>query len=121
MQQGLGLAILLITHDLGVVAEMCRTIAVMYAGRIVERGSAVEILAHPHHPYTEGLINALPRRARKGERLASIPGLVPAPGQRGQGCNFAGRCPRVKERCRSEAPPLAPIGTRDVACWYPLP
>ena len=83
LQRELGLAILLITHDLGMVAEMCETIAVMYAGRIVETGPTAEIFARPRHPYTDGLLNSSPRRARKGERLPSIPGLVPPPGARG--------------------------------------
>ena len=95
LQRDLGLSILLITHDLGIVAEMCRNMVVMYAGRIVESGPSAEIFASPRHPYTAGLINSSPRHARKGERLPTIPGLVPPPGQRGTGCNFADRCPRV--------------------------
>jgi oligopeptide/dipeptide ABC transporter ATP-binding protein len=121
LQRDLGLSILLITHDLGIVAEMCRNMVVMYAGRIVESGPSAEILAGPRHPYTAGLINSSPRHARKGERLPSIPGLVPPPGQRGRGCNFADRCPRVQEKCHSEAPPLAPVSGRLVACWNPVP
>jgi oligopeptide/dipeptide ABC transporter ATP-binding protein len=121
LQRDLGLSILLITHDLGIVAEMCRNMVVMYAGRIVENGLASEIFAHPRHPYTDGLIRSSPRRAKKGERLLSIPGLVPSPGQRGRGCSFADRCPRIMDRCRSEVPPLAPIAGRAAACWNPMP
>ena len=121
LQRDLGLSILLITHDLGVVAEMCRTMVVMYAGRIVESGPSAEVFARPRHPYTAGLINSSPRHARKGERLPTISGLVPPPGQRGIGCNFADRCPRVLEKCRIEAPPLAPISGRLAACWNPVP
>jgi oligopeptide/dipeptide ABC transporter ATP-binding protein len=121
LQRDLGLSILLITHDLGIVAEICRTMVVMYAGRIVESGPSAEIFASPRHPYTAGLINSSPRRAIKGKRLPTISGLVPPPGQRGIGCNFADRCPRVLERCRVEAPPLAPISGRLAACWNPVP
>jgi oligopeptide/dipeptide ABC transporter ATP-binding protein len=121
LQRELGLSILLITHDLGIVAEMCRTMVVMYAGRVVESGPSAEIFARPRHPYTAGLISSSPRHVRKGERLPSIPGLVPPPGKRGIGCNFADRCPRTLEKCRIEAPPLAPISGRLAACWNPLP
>jgi oligopeptide/dipeptide ABC transporter ATP-binding protein len=121
LQRELGLAILLITHDLGMVAEMCRTICVMYAGRIVESGPANEILQAPRHPYTAGLLNSSPRRARKGERLSSIPGLVPPPGMRGTGCSFAERCNRALGRCRSDQPPLTGDGGSTAACWNPLP
>ena len=121
LQKELGLAILLITHDLGMVAEMCETIAVMYAGRIAETGPTAEIFAKPRHPYTHGLLNSSPRRAKKGERLPSIPGLVPPPGARGVGCSFAARCPRALERCRVEFPPLAREGRAAAACWNPVP
>ena len=121
LQKELGLAVLLITHDLGMVAEMCETIAVMYAGRIVETGRTVDVFANPHHPYTYGLLTSSPRRARKGERLPSIPGLVPPPGARGQGCSFAARCPNVLERCRIDAPPLIALGKDAAACWNPVP
>lgn len=121
LQKELGLAVLLITHDLGMVAEMCETIAVMYAGRIVETGRTVDVFARPHHPYTHGLLNSSPRRAKKGERLPSIPGLVPPPGARGQGCSFAARCPNALGRCRTEAPPLIPQGNDAAACWNPMP
>ena len=121
LQKELGLAVLLITHDLGMVAEMCETIAVMYAGRIVETGRTKDVFANPHHPYTFGLLNSSPRRAKKGERLPSIPGLVPPPGARGQGCSFAARCPNVLERCRAEAPPLIAMGSDAAACWNPVP
>ena len=121
LQRELGLAILLITHDLGMVAEMCRAIAVMYAGRIVEKGPADQILAAARHPYTAGLLQSSPRLARKGDRLPSIPGLVPPPGRRGIGCSFADRCLRVTDRCRVEFPPLAAARTHSVACWNPMP
>ena len=121
LQRDLGLSILLITHDLGIVAEMCRTMVVMYAGRIVESGPSAEIFANPRHPYTAGLLSSSPRLARRGKRLPSIPGLVPPPGQRGIGCNFADRCPRVQEKCRRVTPALATVSGRIVACWNPVP
>jgi len=117
LQRDLRLSVLLITHDLAVVAEMCCGIAVMYAGRIVERGTVAQVFADPRHPYTAGLLKSSPRNARKGERLASIPGTVPQPGFRSDGCNFAPRCPRAQDKCRAQAPVLE----RGVACWYPLP
>ncbi len=121
LQSDLGLAIMLITHDLGMVAEMSRNIAVMYAGRIVETGTAGAILGKPRHPYTAGLLNSSPRRAKKGERLPSIPGLVPPPGRRGIGCSFADRCDRVTGRCRIELPQLMQMGSQAAACWNPVP
>jgi oligopeptide/dipeptide ABC transporter ATP-binding protein len=120
LQKEMNLAILLITHDLGMVAEMCETIAVMYAGRIVEMGATAEVFARPRHPYTHGLLNSSPRRARKGERLLSIPGLVPSPGARGSGCSFAARCDRATARCHAERPSLAATGGA-AACWNPMP
>ena len=120
LQKDLGLAILLITHDLGMVAELCRTIAVMYAGRIVETGPASAVFKGPRHPYTAGLLASSPRRVSKGERLPSIPGLVPPPGLRGIGCSFADRCSRVTERCRTELPRLAAVESHAAACWNPV-
>jgi oligopeptide/dipeptide ABC transporter ATP-binding protein len=121
LQKDLGLAILLITHDLGIVAEMCRNMIVMYAGRIVESGPAAKIFRRPKHPYTDGLIRSSPRRTEKGTRLFSIPGLVPSPGRRGRGCSFAERCPCVVEKCRAEVPVLASDTRHAFACWNPLP
>jgi oligopeptide/dipeptide ABC transporter ATP-binding protein len=121
LQQELGLAILLITHDLGMVAEMSQRIAVMYAGRIVETGPAAQVFADPRHPYTAGLLRSSPRIAPRGQRLPSIPGLVPPPGRRGIGCSFAERCGRASERCRGEIPALGEAGGRQAACWNPLP
>ena len=106
LQAEFRLSILLITHDLGVVAEMCSKVAVMYAGRIVEKGRAAELFSRPHHPYTAGLLAAAPRRARKGERLITIPGVVPPPGTLRAGCAFTPRCPRAIGRCTQEVPPL---------------
>ena len=121
IQSELGLAILLITHDLGVVAELCEEVAVMYAGRIVEAGKAADVLARPRHPYTAGLLNSSPRKAQRGQRLTTIPGTVPPPGSRGAGCSFAGRCSRAQPRCTSERPDLTLIGGHFTACWNPVP
>ena len=122
LKRELGMALLLITHDLGVVAEMCDAVAVMYAGRIVERAGAEALFRHPRHPYTHGLLAARPRLVPKGGKLPTIAGTVPPPGRRGIGCSFADRCPRVLARCRSERPELAPAGEGQwAACWNPVP
>ncbi len=121
LQKEFGLAILLITHDLGVVAEMCEEVAVMYAGRIVEAGKASEVLARPRHPYTTGLLNSSPRKAVRGQRLTTIAGTVPPPSERGVGCSFAGRCDRALPRCTSERPALVTIDGHLSACWNPAP
>jgi len=121
LQNELGLSVLLITHDLGVVAEMCDNIAVMYAGRIVETGPAAAVLGGPRHPYTSGLLHSSPRGARRGRPLPTIAGTVPPPDARNAGCSFAGRCPRADQRCRSERPTDREVSAgRRVACWNPL-
>ena len=146
MRESSGSALLMITHDLEVVARSADDMAVMYAGRIVESGAVAEIMSGPLHPYTAGLIASRPRlsgvdgqagmdanaRARlaeavaraRHERLASIPGTVPPPLDRPQGCAFSNRCPRVMERCRLEMPELKPLGPasssgsmRACRCW----
>jgi len=122
LQREMGMAILMITHDLGVVAEFCDQVVVMYAGRVVERAAVAALFARPRHPYTAGLLAATPRLAPRGGKLPTIPGMVPPPGERGAGCSFAGRCPRVLDRCRAERPPLAPLGPGHLAaCWNPQP
>ncbi len=118
----MGMALLLITHDLGVVAEMCDQVVVMYAGRIVEQAPAKELFRHPRHPYTAGLLAAMPRLTPKGGKLPSIPGTVPPPGKRGVGCSFAERCPRVQQHCHVERPALPAAGDSHIAaCWNPVP
>jgi len=122
LQHDMGMAILLITHDLGVVAEMCEEVFVMYAGRIVERAAVAELFKTPRHPYTAGLLAASPRRTARGTRLVTIPGMVPAPDKRGSGCSFADRCARVMDRCRTERPPLSAVANGHLAaCWNPVP
>jgi peptide/nickel transport system ATP-binding protein len=122
LQRELGMAILLITHDLGVIAEFAREVVVMYAGRIVEKAAVGPLFAHPRHPYTAGLLASIPRIADGRTRLPSIPGMVPQPTERGDYCSFAARCPRALDICRAERPPLAPLADGHLAaCWNPQP
>jgi peptide/nickel transport system ATP-binding protein len=120
LQHELGMSVLLITHDLGVVAETCDEVAVMYAGRIVERASAETLFAAPRHHYTAGLIRSIASGEPGIDRLVEIPGMVPALHELPKGCKFADRCPRVEERCRAEEPALVPLGASYVRCHFPL-
>lgn len=118
LQDRTGTSIMLITHDLGVVAETCQQVVVMYAGSVIERGEVGQIFADPQHPYTIGLMAAVPRLDTDRGRLATIPGAVPAPWQHIPGCRFASRCPLADRRCIEEPPPLSAISHgHDVACW----
>uniref|UniRef100_UPI00355842A0 ABC transporter ATP-binding protein n=1 Tax=Alicyclobacillus tolerans TaxID=90970 RepID=UPI00355842A0 len=114
-----GTSILLITHDLGVVAEMCDRVAVMYAGQIVEHGTVDDIFFRPQHPYTRGLLNAIPRiDADSKQRLKPIEGNVPSLTRMPKGCRFSPRCPFVMDRCKTKSPPL--LGVDDAhssRCW----
>ena len=113
-----GSAILLITHDLGVVAEMCDSVAVMYAGRIVEQASTTELFTNPKHPYTQGLLASIPRLGKKQDRLHVITGSVPNPLALPPGCAFRPRCPVKAPRSESEIPALKAVGAEHlVACW----
>jgi len=117
-EQNMGM--LLITHDLGVVAEMCDRVVVMYAGRVVEEASVTELFENPQHPYTKGLIASVPKLRQKVHRLESIPGNVPDLRNMPQGCKFAPRCPYVMERCLSQEPQLLPVANeadRKSRCW----
>jgi oligopeptide transport system ATP-binding protein len=110
-------AILLITHDIGIAAEMCTEIVVMYGGRVMEQGAAAQIINDPQHPYTDGLLASMPTRVEKGERLRPIPGTVPNPLAMPPGCPFAPRCPRAMDVC-STMPALTTLGDgRRIACW----
>jgi peptide/nickel transport system ATP-binding protein len=104
-----GAAIILITHDLGVVAEICDEVAVMYAGEIVERASVDELFANPQHPYTVGLLGSIPRLGRQTSHLATIEGMVPNMANPPPGCRFAARCPFAKSTCVAAPPPLASL------------
>lgn len=106
LNEKLDTAIVMITHDLGVVAEVCERVIVMYAGKIVEEAPVEEIFKHPKHPYTQGLLQSVPDVREKKERLYSIPGNVPKPGSIKTGCRFAARCEFVHDRCMTESPPL---------------
>ncbi|KIL40094.1 peptide ABC transporter ATP-binding protein [Gordoniibacillus kamchatkensis] len=101
-----GTAIMLITHDLGVVAEMCSRVAVMYAGKVVEEGPVKDIFRDPRHPYTKGLIRSIPRMDIEQKQLYSIPGNVPSPGSITQGCRFAPRCEHAMDKCHELMPEL---------------
>src|SRR5688572_4901938 len=114
LRREFGMAVLLITHDLGVVAEVADRVAVMYGGRIVEHAPVREIFARPLHPYTQGLMNAIPRLGKAQTRLAVIPGTVPNPSALPPGCPFHPRCPLADDRCRAELPPLLADGGSDV-------
>jgi oligopeptide/dipeptide ABC transporter ATP-binding protein len=118
LRDQLGTAILLITHDLGVVNELSDRVAVMYAGRIVEEGSRSEVLGAARHPYTQGLLRSIPALARRGEPLAEIPGTVPAPGEWPLGCRFQTRCPLVFDVCGQEVPGAAQVGPGHFACCH---
>jgi oligopeptide/dipeptide ABC transporter ATP-binding protein len=118
LQARLGSAILLITHDLGVVAEMCSSVAVMYAGRIVEQAPTTELFGNPKHPYTQGLLASIPRLGKKQERLHVITGSIPNPLALPPGCAFRPRCPVKAPRSDREVPALKPVGEDHlVACW----
>ncbi|MGE4232807.1 MAG: ABC transporter ATP-binding protein [Bacteriovoracia bacterium] len=117
LQQKLGMAILLITHDLGVVAENADEVAVMYAGRVVESGAVREVFSHPRHPYTIGLLDSIPKG--KG-RLTPIQGVVPSLDQLPAGCRFEPRCPHRRAECKTVDPTPRQIGTQKVACLVDL-
>ncbi|MGX7672638.1 ABC transporter ATP-binding protein [Plantactinospora sp. DSM 117369] len=119
IQRDSGMALLLITHDLGVVAEVADDVAVMYAGRIVERATVQQIFAGPAHPYTEGLLASMPRIDRRDEELYAIPGAPPNPARLPSGCPFHLRCPRADDVCRATLPALEPLPEgRASACHH---
>lgn len=119
MRQDSGTAIMLITHDLGVIAEMADKVIVMYAGQVVEEADVFTLFDHPKHPYTIGLMESIPHlEYEEDQRLASIPGTVPSLHRMPKGCRFHTRCEHVSERCKSEQPPLFASGEgHQVRCW----
>jgi oligopeptide/dipeptide ABC transporter ATP-binding protein len=110
-------AVLLITHDIGVVVELCEQVVVMYGGRIMERGSVGQVTDDPKHPYTRALLASMPSRAERGQRLSAIGGAVPNPLQMPSGCPFRPRCPDAREECARDPGPRDPGDGRMVACW----
>ncbi len=112
-----GAAVMLVTHDMGVIAEACDRVAVMYAGRVVEIGPVAQVIHHPAHPYTVGLMGSIPSMDSERERLMQIDGAMPRLNAIPAGCAFNPRCPRVMDRCRTQRPDLLPAGATRAACW----
>ncbi len=121
LQKQLGMGLILITHDLGVIAEACKRVVVMYCGKIIEIADTKALFAAPRHPYTRGLLDSIPRvRESKVEKLPTIQGMVPDLASLPKGCRFADRCPKVQPKCREQEPPLESAGeNRQVACYFP--
>ena len=118
MNEELHSSVLFITHDLGVVSELCDTVIVMYTGHIVEQAPAGELFRDPKHPYTIGLLNAIPVITKDRKPLSTIEGMVPNPTERIKGCSFWPRCPHATERCRTVSPPMKQLSEeRKVRCW----
>ena len=118
LKQKTGTSILFITHDLGVVAEVCDDVVVMYSGRVVEKGDVRSIFASPSHPYTKGLLASIPKLGECAEELESIPGNVPNPKYMPQGCKFAPRCSCAFDKCREEEPGFYDVGEGHMSrCW----
>ena len=111
-------SILLISHDLGVIADVADRVIVMYCGRVVEMADIDDLFDRPAHPYTEGLLNSIPSRSIGLDRLYQIPGAPPAPSERGPGCAFYPRCPKRMAICLERSPPLLPVSeTQQAACF----
>lgn len=118
LQKDLGMAILLITHNLGVVAQFSQEVIVMYASKIAERAEVKTLFQHPSHPYTRALLKSLPRPGERQGRLEAIPGTVPSPLQYPTGCHFSSRCADVLEHCPTQPPPTVMVGeSHEAVCW----
>lgn len=118
LNQEMNTSVVFITHDLGVVSELCDTVIVMYNGHIVEKAPTADIFREPLHPYTQGLLSAIPRITKERKPLSTIEGMVPNPVERIKGCRFWPRCPKACDRCRKEEPPVFSAGEdRQVRCW----
>ena len=111
-------ALMMVTHNLGVVAELCDEIVVMYAGRVVERGTLIDIFDNPRHPYTQGLMAAIPTLSSDKGELFTIAGTVPSASDFPKGCRFAPRCNQAKPECMNEVPPVKAVNEKHyVQCW----
>ena len=119
LQKEEGMAMILITHDMGVIAETAQRVVVQYAGQQVERQTVDQLFESPHHPYTSALLDAIPERAT-GNRLPTIPGVVPGQGDRPNGCLFNPRCPKADDVCRTVFPPRQPAALGEALCHYPM-
>jgi oligopeptide/dipeptide ABC transporter ATP-binding protein len=121
LQRELGMSLIFITHDFGIVANMCDRVSVMYAGQIVENAPVRDIFYEPAHHYTASLLKAVPKLETKVDRLISIPGQPPRLDRVPEGCRFAPRCEASQDKCQRDEPPLSPLEDgHDVKCWYPL-
>lgn len=119
LQKELGMAILFITHDLGVVAEVCDYVLVMYAGKIIESGKVSDLFKSPRHPYTKGLLASIPRLGKRQATLPAIGGVIPSLAELPKGCRFSNRCPYAKDLCHQKEPVLEELPEgRNVACWF---
>lgn len=118
LNESMGTSVVFITHDLGVISELCDSVLVMYTGHIVEQAPVSELFANPKHPYTQGLMDAIPRITKDREPLKTIKGMVPNPTERIEGCSFWPRCPYAEEKCKKEVPPMFELsGERKVRCF----
>jgi dipeptide transport system ATP-binding protein len=120
LQKAHNMALILITHDLAVVAEVAQRVAVMYAGQVVEQGAVDRLFAAPTHPYTHALLQSVPEHSRGARRLNTLPGIVPGQHDRPVGCLLSPRCPRVQDRCRSERPALVGVQGMLTRCFSPM-
>jgi dipeptide transport system ATP-binding protein len=120
LQKSQNMALVMITHDLAVVAETAQHVAVMYAGQVMETGPVPGLFEAPAHPYTEALLASIPEHCIGESRLSTLPGIVPGQYDRPSGCLLSPRCPYVQARCRSERPQLTPYGNGKVRCFYPI-
>lgn len=121
LQEKYSTSLLMITHNLGIISELCQRVAVMYAGRIIESGTVAQVFARPAHPYTMGLLNALPKLTGPRERLTAIPGRVADPQNLPQGCSFHPRCANCTEQCKQKTPAMTQITSEhSVACFNPM-
>ena len=118
LNEQMNTSVLFITHDLGVVSELCDTVIVMYTGRIVEKAPVRELFSDPKHPYTVGLMSAIPRITKDRPPLETIEGVVPNPTEQISGCSFWPRCPHATEQCKQGEPPVVQLSEeRQVRCW----